>query len=1114
MKKQFLFATSILLAFSTLVACRNNKNSSSNVELSSSLPEESSVSSDKPSESSIEASSQPLPSSSNTSTSKSSGTSIYDPDESIDPGIITGNKTFKDALNFDYDNYSIHYALSYYDGEAIEEAYEYYVKDITVLLDYTFALDYGQIVYDFYASTNEDDYAYWKKEDHYEYDGWIANGYREADLAMYHAYFDLHHFLEPLTEDDADEILGMYFLNDTGMRKIEDQGIEFYQLVGEDITSIGFLTDEKTGAITKIVGSVSETSDDGFEILISDFGKTTVPQGLTLPKAPYYNSDSDRNIYTYAEMLGDRYVPDVWPEAVSLQVNGNPDTEEGYDAVIDIDESVDISYSLVPNNVNRLEYEWVVSDENVIDLNHKQASGIGHKYATGEIAGEAYVSIKVQIADKTWIESNKLKIKVKELAPLDKTNAVYDLEITGSTLDYTENSDGTRTYNKNKTLVSAYNYVDTDAQFDITGHNVTALEAKNTDSMGDSGMVLSVSPASQEYMNDGFYSEVVFDFGDQEVVSMAFYYALHRSNQRGAAISYLKTAYIATSSDGETWSSPISLKEEFVNNFENINLNYGSNKKIMKRTFTKASKVKLYFEASMVGAVYNIVMNNFVFQNDSTCHNHGASAIDVTSVSIQSTATTCKINETIQFSVQKILPEDATNKRVTWYSSNPAVASVAVTGLVTGISEGTANIYALSNNGVKSNEIAITVVGQEYLPENLVGRKYFVDDENFYERNVDDVMFVITNNTTLTLTTYKSDSTTENLALTYYTKDESVNPTYTFKNGSVNMDVTFHDNSYSNKRICDVTLTGYSLYTIGNSSGGFNFTEYVAANQIQVKLAGNAIDSLTLKVNEKVNVLAIVSPTNAREQEVSAKSNNTSIVTVRNGEYSGFDITAVAPGSTSITFTTANGVNKTITVTVSNPIRVTDFTVNASSSTISTGEIATLTVNLTPSNADTYNFTFSTESTGFVQITKNANGTSASVKGLKAGSVSILVKDTVSGISKNVNLTITASSATISSDYVGTWVGYDDYSQEFRFIIEANGNATLVIYDWDGEESARYSFVNVTPTHGDTYEFACTLNEDTVVGMYNEQFTLYDDACFINDGITFCVYSTVYMEKA
>ncbi|MGL5112560.1 MAG: Ig-like domain-containing protein, partial [Flavobacterium sp.] len=65
-------------------------------------------------------------------------------------------------------------------------------------------------------------------------------------------------------------------------------------------------------------------------------------------------------------------------------------------------------------------------------------------------------------------------------------------------------------------------------------------------------------------------------------------------------------------------------------------------------------------------------------------------------------------NRTLKL-VGTITPSDATNKKLTWSSSNQAVATVDAIGLVTGISTGTATITATSEDGGKTSTAEITI---------------------------------------------------------------------------------------------------------------------------------------------------------------------------------------------------------------------------------------------------------------------------------------------------------------------------------------------------------------------------------------------------------------------
>lgn len=98
-----------------------------------------------------------------------------------------------------------------------------------------------------------------------------------------------------------------------------------------------------------------------------------------------------------------------------------------------------------------------------------------------------------------------------------------------------------------------------------------------------------------------------------------------------------------------------------------------------------------------------MVWFGYVFQN----YVEEVSDIEVEKIEISSDKTTINKGEIIELNT-KVIPENATNKSITFSSSNPKVLTVSSSGKVTGISSGKATITAKANNGVTS-EIEITV---------------------------------------------------------------------------------------------------------------------------------------------------------------------------------------------------------------------------------------------------------------------------------------------------------------------------------------------------------------------------------------------------------------------
>ncbi len=90
-----------------------------------------------------------------------------------------------------------------------------------------------------------------------------------------------------------------------------------------------------------------------------------------------------------------------------------------------------------------------------------------------------------------------------------------------------------------------------------------------------------------------------------------------------------------------------------------------------------------------------------------------ASSIPVTSVDLTPAAASVSMGSTVQLTAT-VLPANATDKAVTYASSNPAVATVNSTGLVTGVSAGATNITVTTVDGGKTDITAITGLASDW----------------------------------------------------------------------------------------------------------------------------------------------------------------------------------------------------------------------------------------------------------------------------------------------------------------------------------------------------------------------------------------------------------------
>jgi hypothetical protein len=91
--------------------------------------------------------------------------------------------------------------------------------------------------------------------------------------------------------------------------------------------------------------------------------------------------------------------------------------------------------------------------------------------------------------------------------------------------------------------------------------------------------------------------------------------------------------------------------------------------------------------------------------------------VPVTGVSLSDTTASVNAGSTITLTAT-VKPSDATNKSVSWSSSNTAVATVSSAGVVTGVKEGNATITVKTQDGSKTASCLITVTN---IPVSVTG---------------------------------------------------------------------------------------------------------------------------------------------------------------------------------------------------------------------------------------------------------------------------------------------------------------------------------------------------------------------------------------------------------
>ena len=352
-----------------------------------------------------------------------------------------------------------------------------------------------------------------------------------------------------------------------------------------------------------------------------------------------------------------------------------------------------------------------------------------------------------------------------------------------------------------------------------------------------------------------------------------------------------------------------------------------------------------------------------------TCGNKEASCvvnvlpIVVEEISFNKTSVSLKAGETVTLTAT-VKPDDATDKTVTWSTSDASVATVN-DGVVTAKKVGTATITAKA--GDKSATCEITVVATPVTAVTL--NKTYVS---------------LKAGETVTLTaTVKPDDATDK-TVTWGSSDESVAKV---ENGIV-------------------TAIGKGLSTITAKAGDTSATCMVTVSVPVENVTLNKTELVLQKGQEEV-LVALVSPDDATDKTINWSSSNVSVVRVdQNG--------AVAAEGAGTAVITASAGTKSATCTITVTIPVESISLNMTKRTIKVNETVLLKAEINPSDATTKSIQWSSSDVSIASV-----GSNGMVKGLKEGVATI----TASADGKSTSCTITVLRSTAGGN---EGIGYDE----------------------------------------------------------------------------------------
>lgn len=389
-----------------------------------------------------------------------------------------------------------------------------------------------------------------------------------------------------------------------------------------------------------------------------------------------------------------------------------------------------------------------------------------------------------------------------------------------------------------------------------------------------------------------------------------------------------------------------------------------------------------------------------------------ASTVSVSSVTLDKTSVTIAPGSTAQLSAA-ILPSNATDTTLTWSSSNPSIATVNSTGLVTGVASGTAYVTATASNGIASPTCAVTVTpvcdlapykpsgwGAPLVVTKTLGQLYtdtsLTPDDGLY------INFAYANN--------GPDSTPSTPISTLLYLDNNYLDTRIHQgviqanwNTSIqNLSIgKLSAGSHTIKMVIDTTN---AVNETNENNNDYSVTVNVSSSVIQPTSVSLNKSSTSLATGTTEQLLATFLPSNTSNQTLTWSSGNPAIASVSSNGL----VTGIAAGTTYVMATASNGVASSpclVTVTLAQ-IPVTTVTLNNTSVTITKGSTAQLSATVSPANATNTTLIWSSSYPGIATVSS-----SGLVTGIAAGTTSVSATASNGVQSGNCTVTITDAQA-------------------------------------------------------------------------------------------------------
>lgn len=387
--------------------------------------------------------------------------------------------------------------------------------------------------------------------------------------------------------------------------------------------------------------------------------------------------------------------------------------------------------------------------------------------------------------------------------------------------------------------------------------------------------------------------------------------------------------------------------------------------------------------------------------------------VEVSSITLSETSKTVTEGDSFTLTAT-VLPGEATDKSITWTSSNTSVATVS-NGTVTTLTDGTTTITATSNSksSIKGT-CNVTVNAKEVPPspnEMTITPKSSDDGEQItVSKNSFDY-----NNVSVSNATGSNIYGTGEESIRFGTRNNTGNVQFTLSDALVISKVTINAKKYNDDSGCQLkvttsanttgktvsisTLKDYEftlsstnestwlkIESVGSRKRVIAYSFTLEAEPLE-KIYPNAITltDTNVDVGSTVQLTPTFDPSTTNQKSVTWDSSNKDVATVTSSGV----VTGVKAGTATITATgkneNGNDVVGSCTVTVKN-VAVSGVSLSQTTLNVAIGKEKTLTPTISPSNATNKNVSWKSDNTAVATVTN-----AGVVKGISDGTANITV---------------------------------------------------------------------------------------------------------------------------